>query len=108
MNDNRVFRKIKMGPGMSGEPGRFIESIFTDCKKDHVDLLIDYSCMPVSWYANIMDAIYRISSGIKVINAYMVYLPKRCAPVDNDRSPVNISYKKQKTKQEAFVSYSRP
>ena len=96
MNDNRVFRKIKMGPGMSGEPGRFIESIFTDCKKDHVDLLIDYSCMPVSWYANIMDAIYRISSGIKVINAYMVYLPKRCAPGDDDRSPVTSVIKSRK------------
>lgn len=43
---------------------------------DHLNLLIDYSCMPKKWYALIIDNISRNNFKARKINLYLSYTPK--------------------------------
>jgi len=76
--DGLGLRKVSLLQGEKGEFSHFVTSICNSGKNEQIDLLIDYSCMPLSWYAEIIDAIGRVNSGARVINTYMAYLPKRC------------------------------
>jgi len=43
---------------------------------DHLNILIDYSCMPKKWYAAILDNITRNNFRSKNINIFLSYTPK--------------------------------
>jgi hypothetical protein len=80
------FSRINLSGGKKGEFRHFLESICNRGDHEKLDILIDYSCMPAEWCAELMDGIGRICSGTRIINTYMVYLAKKCCGRENEPS----------------------
>jgi hypothetical protein len=55
----------------------FIKKICNTSSKKEVTLLVDYSCMPRSWFASILDSIIRNDFRAEKISVFFSYTPKK-------------------------------
>jgi hypothetical protein len=73
--ENLGFSQLTMTPDEAGVIDAMLKQ---QCNKrvHHINILIDYSCMPKKWYAYIIDTVTRNEYLSERINLYFSYTPK--------------------------------